>query len=76
MTKVGKGNGEGTETKLGARPPRGFGHVGNFDQLPESEQDALQEQWEALTPKQQEEVNRRTAHHRYDHQAFLREQNG
>jgi len=52
----------------------GFGYAGKWEDVPEEAQTNLQEQWDELLPKEKAKVMDRTAHHRYDHAQFLKEQ--
>jgi hypothetical protein len=61
------------KSKFPSIPPRGFGHSGDFEELPEAHRDALQGEWNGMTETQKVKMMDRTAHHRYDHAAFLRE---
>jgi hypothetical protein len=55
-------------------PPVGFGYAGKWEHVPEEAQVILQEQWDELSPKDKAKLMDRTAHHRYDHAQFLKEQ--
>lgn len=58
-------------TAVEKTPPVGFGYTGEFAKLPKKTQQKLQADWDALTLADKDRVMQRSAHLRYDHEAFL-----